>query len=123
MSSRVMTVSLNDVHLFGYHGVLDQEKIVGNDFSITINVNYLTKRIITDELDDTISYVDIYDVLTEEFFKPSDLLENLAGRIIDSIINKWRFIHSADVAITKLSPPIPNFCGSATVKLSIVNNN
>lgn len=76
-------IFLEDLHFFARHGVGRQETIVGNDFSIDLRLKTnLTRAMETDEVDDTVSYADVYKALKEEMDTPSRLLGHVCGRII-----------------------------------------
>ena len=45
----------------------------------------LKKAVKTDDLGKTIDYGRVYDIVAEQMAIPSNLLENVAGRILDAI--------------------------------------
>ena len=70
-------IFLHDIHFYAFHGVLAQEQKIGNDFRIDIKLEYdITKACCTDNLKDTISYSEVYQIIKEEMEIPSQLLEH-----------------------------------------------
>jgi dihydroneopterin aldolase len=59
-----------------------------------------------DTLTDTIDYVDVNRIVTEEMAIRSKLIEHVGQRIIHRIKTELKGIHLLQVKITKLSPPI-----------------
>lgn len=115
----VLTIKLEQVRLHGYHGVFEQERTVGAEFEIDIEAEISCKSCCSSDLiANTISYADIYETAKAEFDKPSDLLEHLVKRMSDAMLERWPSICSLTVKVTKLSPPIPGFCGRASVSLT-----
>ena len=56
-SSRIY---LKNVRFHAYHGVLQQERIVGNDYVVNLVVDYdFTSAMETDELSATINYAEL----------------------------------------------------------------
>ena len=75
-------ISLNKLRFHAFHGVMEQERRVGNDFEVSLTVEYpFEKAMESDDLCDTLNYAELYDVIAAEMRQPSDLLEHLAGRI------------------------------------------
>jgi dihydroneopterin aldolase len=60
----------------------------------------------TDELTDTVDYVDLNRIVTEEMAIRAKLLEHVAKRIIDRILNELFMVTQVRVEVTKLNPPI-----------------
>jgi dihydroneopterin aldolase len=54
--------------------------------------------------------------------KPSKLIENVAGRILKAIKNKFPQILETTVKITKLNPPVNGEAGKATVTVKDKKN-
>ena len=71
-------ILLKNVLFFAHHGVAPQETVTGNEFYIDLKLKTdFRHAAVTDELDDTISYADIYTVLKQEMEIPSKLLEHV----------------------------------------------
>lgn len=119
MEATSLTISLENVRLYGRHGVFLQEREVGAEFEVSIDVTMqASDGCITDDINGTVSYADIFEVLKEEFEIPSALIENVASRILDALRKRLSHATAITVKIRKISPPIPSFQGSAAVTLS-----
>ena len=57
----LMTITLDSLRFYAYHGVGAQERVVGNDFEVTVSGDI--DPIYTDNLDATVSYADIAAVV------------------------------------------------------------
>ena len=83
--------NINDLKLFGYHGVYDKEKNDGQFF--LVNVEFDVDCDI-DNLDDDISkiidYTSICNDIAEVFNNRCDLLETLIANIKLSLENKYK---------------------------------
>jgi dihydroneopterin aldolase len=100
-----------------FHGVREEERIIGGTFLADISYVTDTDAAGTDRIEDTISYAEIYDLAKAEMMKPSQLIENVAGRILKAIRNKFPQIRETTVKITKLNPPVNGEAGKATVTI------
>ncbi len=101
------TIEINDFRLYAHHGVMEQEQKCGNEFAVTVHLDYPALTAATyDDLDGTLNYAEAVDVIKEEMAIPSLLLENVAMRVLQRLTQRWMQIESATVRIAKLSPPI-----------------
>lgn len=117
-------ISLDDIRFFARHGVMEQERILGNEFSVALRIKIpVPAHIHEDNLEDTISYADIYEIVDQEMKTPRKLLETLSHSIASSIREKWRQIVSLSVSVTKLNPPISGITGSASVTYNFSKKN
>lgn len=103
-------------------GVLEQERKVGNDVSIDVTIDYpLEKALRSDDVDDTLNYAAVFDIIRQEAMKPAKLLERLAGRIAESLVNAYPTIISLTIRITKLNPPMGADSEGAGVEIHLIN--
>ena len=80
-------IELEGMEFKAYHGCLEQEKVRGNVFTVDFRGELdLSAAAESDNLNDTLNYGDIYDIVAEEMSIPSELLENVAGRIMKEIM-------------------------------------
>jgi dihydroneopterin aldolase len=109
------TVHLNSVCLFGYHGLHEEEKKVGNDFEVTISMRIKGPAEDKISINDTIDYAEVYDLVKEIFNQRQDLLETICINISSAIKNGFPQLRKISVQIKKLHPPIASFVGSVGV--------
>ncbi len=100
-------IHLKDLRFYAFHGVLPQEKSVGAYFILNICVKVDVERAaLTDELSDTVSYADIYQIAKEEMQVTSELLEHVAGRICKRLYQEFSSVEAVDITIEKENAPI-----------------
>lgn len=111
-------ISLNNLSFFGYHGVLKEERKLGNEFKVDLSVSIpFNEGMKEDNLESTISYADLYEIVREEMQRPKKLLEKIAIDIIERIQENFAFVTGGYIRIEKVRPPIPEMLGSASVTL------
>lgn len=114
----MMDIFLRDVRFHAHHGVFEQERTVGNEFSVNLRVSVeQTSGMADDNLEGTLSYADLYDAVAAEMAVPSRLLEHLAIRTVSRLRKDFPQILSGEIEITKIAPPIPGMRGEAGVAL------
>lgn len=109
-----MQIILQDIILFGYHGVHSLENAVGTSFKIDLTIDMKDMPITS--LDDTIDYEKVFLLLKNEFEKTEKLLEVLSERIIQAICLTFKGIIQIEITILKINPHIPSFQGTVGVK-------
>lgn len=113
-------VFLNNVRFHAHHGVLEQERATGGDFLVTLRMGYpLEKAMETDNVDDTLNYAAVYEVVKREIAVPSALLEHVTGRIVKTIRREFPQVESIDLSVTKCNPPMGADCDGAGVEVHV----
>ncbi|MDE6576845.1 MAG: dihydroneopterin aldolase [Muribaculaceae bacterium] len=111
-------ISLNNLLFHSRHGVFPQETIVGNVFVVDISVRIpFNESIAEDKLDSTVSYADIFEIISEEMNQPRKLLETVALSIKNRLLKAFPEIKGGKITICKSQPPIAHFSGNACVSL------
>lgn len=107
MSDSVI-IEINSLRCHSFHGVMAQERKVGNMFEVTVHLRYpADDAVASDRLDGTINYAEVCGVIQEVMSQPSDLLEHVCGRLRCHITGRWPRIEGGRIRITKPAPPIP----------------
>ena len=111
-------IFLENVRFYSYHGVAPQETAIGNEFIINLRLKTdFGKATETDEVEDTVSYADIYAALKEEMELPSKLLEHVCGRIVKRLVRDFRKIREIEIKLAKRNPPMGADIDSAGVEI------
>jgi len=112
-------IKIEDMEFYAFHGHYEEEQIVGNKFLIDLSLETDIKpAALSDNLDDAADYQIAYRVVKEEMELKSNLLENIAGRILNSIYREMVGIRSATVKIRKMNPPMGGHIGSVGVEMT-----
>ncbi len=101
-------IFLKNMEFFAFHGVLNDERINGQYFEIDVEMNLdLSEAIKSDDLRDTVDYGQIYLIVKDETMKNRyNLVETLAGKIIEAIFKKYPKIQEICVSVRKPQAPI-----------------
>jgi len=100
-------VMVSELKLFGYHGIYEEERLQGTFFQFDLNVSTdFSGAIDNDQLDDSLNYVKLIEIVKQENEKPSDMLESLGDRIAKTIFDAYPLAKGLRLKIQKLNPPI-----------------
>ena len=106
-SKNIGTIELEGLEFKAYHGCLEREKVVGNDFVVDFRGEMdMSAAAESDDLRDAVNYAEIYEVIKEEMARPSDLLEHVTGRIVKALEEKFPQFISFSVRVSKKRPPV-----------------
>ena len=101
-------IEIKGIKSFGYHGVLESEKITGQDFYVDVVLELdLTRASVTDDVSDTINYAEVTDLVVAQITgDPVSLIEKLAGNIADRIKATYPQAAAVSVTVHKLQAPV-----------------
>ena len=112
-------IRVENIRVFAYHGCLTEEKKIGSDYSVDLEVKAnLQTSALSDKLSDTVDYVFLNRIVKEEMLKPSHLLETVGRRILDRIFQEDQLVEEATVWVSKLNPPIGGDVERVTIKMT-----
>lgn len=112
---REIEVKLERLRFYARHGVYDHELRDGNEFEVTLSVRYQAPDVTDDRMEETISYVELFEIVKAEMSIPRKLLETVAASIVKTIEQHHPEATAVECSITKLAPPIASMIGQATV--------
>lgn len=112
-------IELKNMRFFAFHGVLPEENIVGNSFVVNVKIGAdLSAARESDNVENTINYAAVYEIVKCEMQIVSQLLEHVTGRIFDKIKSAYPQINRLEVRLAKLNPPVGGEVESAEIIFS-----
>ena len=118
MKIEAMKITLHEMRFYAYHGVFAQEQRVGNHFIVELSFwADIAESLYQDELEETISYAEVYEVIKAEMAIPSRLLEHVVGRISERLFATFPRMQRIALTLSKCNPPFPGEVHSAAVTL------
>ena len=99
-------ITVEGIKVFAYHGHLPEEAVLGGHFIVNVWVTADTSVVEkTDNLNDTVDYVKIIEIVKQQMDIRSDMIEYLK-RIVDVILSLNNKIQKVKVELEKIQPPI-----------------
>lgn len=100
-------IALEGMHFYAYHGVYDEEKLIGGEYIVDVSLEVdVTQAAVSDDLLQTVNYETVYLICEAAMRRPSRLIENVAQRIALQLKHQFRFILEMKVRIRKKNPPL-----------------
>ena len=112
-------IALEGLEFFAFHGYYDEEQKIGNKYGVDLRLKTdLHAAGASDKLAETVNYEVLYRLILAEMQQPARLLEHLAHRILDRIMQEFPQVRRGRVSISKFNPPLGGICHRARVTLS-----
>lgn len=111
-------ISIEKMEFYAYHGCFVEEQKIGTWFNVDLSMEVDTaKAEESDNLDDTVNYQMVYQVVKEAMMQPSHLLENVARRILKAVNENFPQVSYAWVKVKKMNPPLGGKMESVSVEM------
>ena len=116
-----LEIHIDRLRIHAYHGVMPQEQVIGADFyvSLYLDVEADEEDVRDDDLAGTISYADVIDTVCNEMKTPARLLETVALRIGECLMERFPRIVSLHIRIDKENPPTGTQSDTIGVSLTL----
>lgn len=100
-------ITIDNMKFYAFHGCFVEESAIGTNFSVDCEFDCDTQKAEqSDNIEDTVSYLDVYQVIKQQMEIPSHLLEHVARRIINAMFDKFPQIDYCKIRVHKLNPPL-----------------
>lgn len=100
-------IEVNGIKLYAYHGCLEEEGKIGGHYVVDVRMKTdFSAAALSDELIETIDYVHINAIVTQEMAIRSKLIEHVGQRIVTRIEHEINGLIGLRVKVTKICPPI-----------------
>lgn len=113
----MLTVHLHNARFVAFHGIHEEEAILGNEFELSVDVSFEADSSKLDDIACTVNYSDLFELVRQRMMQPTALLEKLAGDIINEIHTTYPFVKRIKISIFKLQAVIPHLDGKVGVTL------
>ena len=90
----LIIIELENMEFHACHGCYPLEQVVGNRFLVDVKIEAdLSKAAASDNVADTINYLNVFETVREQMDIPSHILEHVARRKVS-------------VKVSKMAPPL-----------------
>jgi len=112
-------ITINTIKLFANHGCLEEEGKIGSLYHVKLSAwaNF-NKAAQTDNLIYAVDYVHLNKIVKEEMAIRSQLLEQVADRILTKVLKEMPRIKKVKVSVSKINPPIGGNVSDVSIIMS-----
>ncbi|HIE50609.1 MAG TPA: dihydroneopterin aldolase [Armatimonadetes bacterium] len=117
MASPTDVIRLKNLTFYGYHGVVPEERALGQRFSVDVELRLdLRPAGETDDLQQTVDYREVYRLVQELNGRPFNLLEGFAEAIAQGVLARFP-VEEVTVRVRKPSVPLGGVVDYAEVEI------
>lgn len=112
-------IILQQLDFYGYHGLLKEEKKLGQQFLVDVELfTSLKKAGTSDNMHDSIDYSAVYEMVKGIVEGESkNLIEVVAEEIATSLLKEFSQLEACLIKVMKPNPPIPGSYHSVAVEI------
>ena len=107
---------IEDIRLHAFHGCLPEEARIGGKYKIDIKaVADFSECADNDDLEKTVDYVVVYELVVEQMAIRSKLIETVAKRIAVKLQEVYPWVSEWEIGLTKYNPPVNGNLGQSRI--------
>ena len=112
------TIRLEGLDFFAHHGFYEEERKVGNKYTVDVEVTVENTSFTDDDLTQTINYEEVYLIISTIMSVSTKLLETLASSMCREILKQFDMVQQVTATVKKHNPPIKGVCKHASVSIA-----
>ncbi len=104
-----------------YHGCYELEQMVGNRFSVDIELTTELGSIAqSDDVTQAVNYLEVYEVVAEQMKITRHTIEAVAVQINEAVLKRFEAVYKIKCKVSKLAPPLGGKVASVSVEIKDV---
>ena len=113
-------IRINNMAFNTYNGVFAEEKKLGQKIEIDCEMDYPIETMVkTDELEETVSYADVYETIAEFVAHHNyNLIESLANNLQHELFKTYPMLNGIRLRIRKYSVPIAGIFDNVEIEVA-----
>ena len=112
-------IFLEGFEFYAYHGCFREEQVIGTWFNVDVVLwGNFEKAASTDNLEDTVNYLSVYQTLKAEMEISTKLLETVVVRMLDAVLKAYPLVEKIEIKLSKMNPPLGGKLRCVSVKMS-----
>jgi 7,8-dihydroneopterin aldolase/epimerase/oxygenase len=111
----MVRVQLQNLLFNAFHGIYEEEKIIGNEYVVNACVEFDERDEVIEHISDTVNYAAIYNIIKKRMSISTPLLETIVMQSGNDIQKMFPHLKSISLSIKKMHPPIEGMQGTAEV--------
>jgi 7,8-dihydroneopterin aldolase/epimerase/oxygenase len=101
------SLHISGIECYAFHGCLPSEALIGGNFIVDVIITgEFSKAMLSDDLNDTVDYAMVHEIVRTQMSIRSKLIEHVAGRILENLHQVIKGPRTVRVEVTKLNPPV-----------------
>lgn len=101
-----MEILIEGMEFYAFHGVYPEENRIGTRYTVDLRLTVADCSGADDDIESTVNYESVYQLVAHEIHHNSKLIEHLASRILDGIHGQFPIVLRSVITLYKYNPPL-----------------
>ena len=111
-------IFVEGIKIYAFHGCFKEEADIGTNFQVDVVLDAdLSKPAETDNIMDAVNYQAVFTVIKEQMAIRSNLLENVAKRITETLFNDFPEVTKVKLKVSKLNVPLGGHIDNVAIQM------
>jgi dihydroneopterin aldolase len=111
-------IFVEGIKIYAFHGCFKEEADIGTHFQVDVELDSdLSKPAETDNIMDAVNYQAVFTVIKEQMAIRSNLLENVAKRISDTLFKEFSKVTKIKLKVSKLNVPLGGHIDNVAIQI------
>lgn len=111
-------IFVEGIKIYAFHGCFKEEADIGTHFQVDVELDSdLSKPAETDNIMDAVNYQAVFTVIKEQMAIRSNLLENVAQRISDTLFKEFSEVTKIKLKVSKLNVPLGGHIDNVAIQI------
>ncbi len=116
-NNKITTINIENIPCYCSIGIHKEERKMGQQLLISISLDINSSKLVqTDDINDTVSYVDVYKTIQKIGENSYSLIETLGEKIAESLLKNFS-VAKVRVKVQKPHIPFAGFQGDVSVDI------
>lgn len=111
------TIKLEGLDFYAHHGFYEEERKIGNKYTVDVVVTMGEVDFVDDDLEKTVNYEQVYQIVSAQMKVSTKLLETIASKVNQKILDSIPLVSTVETTVSKHNPPIKGVCQFAKVSI------
>lgn len=112
-------IRVSGISVYAYHGCLEEEALIGSEYRVDVTLHCdFSSAAATDNLEETIDYVRVHEIVREQMAVRSKLLEHVGRRMVEAIKAEFSMLEKVTLEVAKLNPPINGMAREVSIEIT-----
>ncbi len=111
-------IFVEGIKIYAFHGCFKEEADIGTNFQVDVVLDSdLTIPSVSDDITDAVNYQAVFTVVKEQMAIRSNLLENVAKRISDTLFVEFPAVTKIKLKVSKLNVPLGGHIDNVAIQI------
>ncbi len=111
-------IFVEGIKIYAFHGCFKEEADIGTNFQVDVELDSdLSIPALSDDINDAVNYQAVFTVIKEQMAIRSNILENVAKRITETLFQDFPEVTKVKLKVSKLNVPLGGHIDNVAIQM------